>query len=70
MRGDEKVIVNGKIMEFDGNISVKDLLSHMNVDEDVVVVEVDFEILAKDSYETHILDESSRVEIVAFVGGG
>ncbi|KDR93737.1 sulfur carrier protein [Peptoclostridium litorale DSM 5388] len=70
MRGDEKVIVNGKNMEFDGDISVKDLLSHMNVDEDVVVVEVDFEILPKDSYETHILDESSRVEIVAFVGGG
>ncbi|WP_038268290.1 sulfur carrier protein ThiS [Peptoclostridium litorale] len=64
------MIVNGKNMEFDGDISVKDLLSHMNVDEDVVVVEVDFEILPKDSYETHILDESSRVEIVAFVGGG
>ena len=64
------MIVNGKDMEFEEKISVKDLLSNMNVDEDVVVVEVDFEILPKDSYESRILDESSRVEIVAFVGGG
>ncbi len=64
------MIVNGKDMEFQKNINVKELLSHMNVDEDVVVVEVDFEILPKDSYESRILDESSKVEIVAFVGGG
>ena len=64
------MIVNGKDMEFEEKINVKELLSHMNVDEDVVVVEVDFEILPKDSYESRILDESSKIEIVAFVGGG
>ena len=64
------MIVNGKDMQFAEKINVKELLSHLNVDEDVVVVEVDLEILQKDSYESHILDESSRVEIVAFVGGG
>lgn len=64
------MLVNGKDMETKGSISVKQLLDLMGIDDSAVVVEADCRIVPRDKYNEWLLDEASRVEIVAFVGGG
>lgn len=64
------MLVNGKEIGAKGNISVKQLLEQMCIDDSIVVVEVDCEIVPREKYEVWMLDEASRVEIVSFVGGG
>lgn len=61
--------VNGKIYDFN-EITVKDLLKELKLEEGKVVVEVDMKILNKDTFATYMLHGKEEVEIVAFIGGG
>ena len=63
------MIINGEVLELKSQ-SLKELLRSYELNEDHVVVEVDMKIIDKKLYEETILDKSSRVEIIAFVGGG
>ncbi|WP_069649038.1 sulfur carrier protein ThiS [Caloranaerobacter ferrireducens] len=64
------MIVNGKEMNFETEITVDDLLKNLGLDKDKVVVEVNFEIVPKEKYTDRILNKEDKVEIVSFVGGG
>nr|WP_156204765.1 sulfur carrier protein ThiS [Candidatus Syntrophocurvum alkaliphilum] len=64
------MIVNGKEMKFEKDITVNELLQKLDLNPDKVVVEVNLDIVSKDRYDEHILSDSDSVEIVAFVGGG
>lgn len=64
------MIVNGKEMNFKEGITVKELLKEIKLDEDKVVVEVDFEIINKNEYNQKKLSTTSKVELIRFVGGG
>ena len=63
------MIINGEKVELK-SLSLKELLRSYELNEDNVVVEVDMKIIDKSLYGETILDKSSRVEIIAFVGGG
>lgn len=64
------MIINGKVMNFDNSITILELLKHLSLSPDKVVVEINYDIVAKEKYETHVLEYSDKVEIVGFVGGG
>lgn len=64
------MIVNGKEMSFETEITVDNLLKSLVLDKDKVVVEVNFEIVPKEKYTDRILNKEDKVEIVSFVGGG
>lgn len=63
------MIVNGKKENFD-SITIKELLEYYKISKDTVVVEVNKEIIQKGYYEHYILNDSDKIEIVRFVGGG
>jgi sulfur carrier protein len=63
------MIINGETKEHD-NMTIKELLTSYDLSENHVVVEVNEIIIEKESYESTILDQSSRIEIISFVGGG
>ncbi|KPU26500.1 thiamine biosynthesis protein ThiS [Caloranaerobacter sp. TR13] len=65
-----KVIVNGKEMSFETEITIDNLLKSLGIDKDKVVVEVNFEIVPKEKYTDRIINKEDKVEIVSFVGGG
>ncbi|MEJ8554074.1 sulfur carrier protein ThiS [Tepidibacter sp. Z1-5] len=64
------MIVNGDKMSFDQYITVKDLISKLNLNPQTIVVEVNLNIIPKDQYESTNLYENDKVEIINFVGGG
>ena len=50
--------------------SISDLLRYYNLENRIVVVEVNQEITYKEQYDSTILSDKDRIEIIHFVGGG
>jgi sulfur carrier protein len=67
-RGD-KMIINGTEMDFE-RVTITQLLEKLDLEEEKVVVEVNFQIIPKEKYEEYVLNKADKVEIVSFVGGG
>lgn len=64
------MIVNGKEMNFEENLTVLELLKNLSISENRVVVEVNYNIMTKEQFSEVILNKEDKVEIVSFVGGG
>lgn len=65
------IVLNGKNIELPSEIkSIADLLRHYNLENRIVVVEVNQEIAYKEQYDSTILSDKDRIEIIHFVGGG
>jgi sulfur carrier protein len=64
------IIVNGEQKEVVGPLTVLGLLEKLEIDPRRVAVELNLEILPKAEYTTSTLQDSDRIEIVQFVGGG
>ncbi len=64
-----EIIVNGQ-RKSAGPVSVLHFLETLGIDPRRVAVECNLEILPKSAYETTILKDGDRLEIVQFVGGG
>ena len=62
--------VNGKDVELLGNENISKLLNNLGVNVEKVVVEVDGDIIPKESFEEFILKDTCSIEVVSFVGGG
>ena len=64
------MIVNGEKTELLKEISLKEFLEKRNFNVQKVAVELNGEIIPKNSFETVILKQNDKIEIVSFVGGG
>ena len=65
------IVLNGKDIDIPMEIkSISDLLRHYNLENRIVVVEVNQEITYKEQYDSTILSDKDRIEIIHFVGGG
>ena len=62
--------VNGEIFEFKEGMTVSNLIAEMGFSEAMVAVELNLDILPRDSFSSTILKENDCIEVVRFVGGG
>ena len=62
--------VNGEIFEFREGMTVSDLIAEMGFSEAMVAVELNLDILPRDSFSSTVLKENDCIEVVRFVGGG
>ena len=65
-----KIVVNGKEMELNDDLTVTGMLKSFDIDPNRVAVEVNLKIIKRDARDEHKLNEGDSVEIVNFVGGG
>lgn len=65
-----RVHVNGKDRDVSSGLSVRGLLESFDLDPRLVVVELNREILDRESFPSVEVHEGDRVELVHFVGGG
>lgn len=62
--------LNGNPYEIPKEIgSVKQLLTHLQLSDRILIVEMNKEIIAKEAYDKPIRDRD-HIEIIHFVGGG
>lgn len=63
--------MNGKEQQLPKDVAtVEDLLCLFELNNRIVIVEINRDILQKDQYQTYLLKERDRVELIHFVGGG
>ena len=64
------IFVNGKIRSVKSPLLVQELLDLFDIDPQVIVVEIDQKIIDRNQYQTTLLKENNRVELIRFMGGG
>jgi len=64
------VKINGKEKEFESSVSVAQLLEELGLRPGRVAVELNTEVVARDTYDSTHLEAGDELEIVHFVGGG
>ncbi|MGE7634954.1 sulfur carrier protein ThiS [Bacillus paramycoides] len=63
--------INGKQIEIPASVkTVTELLTHLELDKRIVVVERNKDILQKDDHKDTSVFDGDQIEIVTFVGGG
>ena len=64
------ITVNGKQIQLASEMSVADYLEQNNYQIKRIAVELNEEVLPKDSFSDTMLKDGDRLEVVTFVGGG
>ena len=62
--------LNGKQLSLENDISLGDFLKRENYDAQRVAVEKNGSIVPRKSFDTEMLSDKDKIEVVHFVGGG
>jgi sulfur carrier protein len=65
-----RLSINGEDRDFDGALSIRDLLGQLELASQQVAVEVNLELIPRDQHERYELGEGDSLEIVTLAGGG
>lgn len=65
-----RIILNGKKEELEKDMTVLELLKKKNIRPEVVTVEFNEGILARQEFETTLVKNNDKIEFVFFMGGG
>lgn len=65
-----QIMVNGKVKELSGAVTIQDFLSQKDIACDRIVVERNRDIVKRELWATTHLCDGDHLEIVQFVGGG
>jgi thiamine biosynthesis protein ThiS len=62
--------VNGELREVDEALSLSNLIDQLELSPQRVAIELNKEVVRRSNWNSIVLRENDRVEIVHFVGGG
>jgi sulfur carrier protein len=65
-----KIIVNGHEKEFKENLTLKMAIEQLQIEDKVMASAVNMNIVKKENWETYLLQENDKLELLEFVGGG
>lgn len=66
----KSIYLNGNTYEIPNHVvSIEHLLTHLNLDHRMLIVEHNQRVLTKEVY-TQAIQDRDRIEIIHFVGGG
>ena len=65
-----RVEINGREREIPSGLSVRDLLHHLEVKQELVAVEINREVVPRGRHVQVRVAQGDRIEIVTFTGGG
>ncbi|MGI9468573.1 MAG: sulfur carrier protein ThiS [Rubripirellula sp.] len=65
-----KITVNGRSVELDESMTVEYMLDRVDVPPNYLAVEVNAELVPREEYTTHAIEDGDQVELVTLVGGG
>ncbi|WP_294966789.1 sulfur carrier protein ThiS [Sulfurimonas sp.] len=64
------IIINGETREFDNEITLAKVLKELSLEGKVMAAAVNMEIVKQNDWESYILNDSDKLELLDFVGGG
>ena len=64
------ISINGTVQQFDAPISVAALIEHMQAGNKRIAIERNGEIVPRGQFNTQMLADGDKLELVVAVGGG
>ena len=65
-----KIIVNGIAIYVSAGKTIAGFIAQKGLNRAAIVVEHNYEIVKQEQYDTVVLNQDDKLEIVTFVGGG
>lgn len=65
-----QLIINGETQEFDEGTSLQSVISSLQIEDKVMAAAVNMQIVKKDDWSNFRLNDSDKLELLQFVGGG
>jgi thiazole synthase len=65
-----KITINGEYREINAGVTVAAMLSHFGIVPGKVAVERNLEIVPRSQYDTVLVEDQDKYEVVHFIGGG
>jgi len=65
-----EILLNGELRKVPGSTFLATLLEELHLDPNRVAVEYNRKLLRREKWESTLLADGDRIEIVHFVGGG
>lgn len=64
------MIINGEAVVLEQEMTMQQYLEQESYPKNRIAVELNGNILPKSQYETYVMQQDDKIEIVCFVGGG
>ena len=64
------IVVNGENRKFDDNSTVSNILKELSLEGKVMAAAVNMDIVKQDTWNSYILNDNDKLELLDFVGGG
>lgn len=65
-----KITLNGEEHKLDKQISLQELVARFNLDPEKIVIQLNEEIIQRDKYKVHQINNEDKVELIKFMAGG
>jgi sulfur carrier protein len=65
-----QITVNGTVDELNSKMTVRDYVEARNLRDEIIIVVINGEVIAKDAWGESLLKAGDSVEIIRVVGGG
>ena len=65
-----KITVNGEAVQLSSPMTVEQLLDTVDVPPNYLAVELNADVVPREEYGQHTVDDGDEVEVVTLVGGG
>jgi len=64
------IVINGETREYDSEITLAKVLKELSLEGKVMAAAVNMEIVKQNDWESYMLKDSDKLELLDFVGGG
>ena len=64
------IVINGETREFTSEITLAKMLQELSLEGKVMAAAVNMNIVKQDEWNSYLLKDSDKIELLDFVGGG
>ena len=64
------IVLNGESFKLNKQVSVTELFKVLDLSSKFMSVEINDEIIFRSSWDSHLINENDKVELVRAIGGG
>ena len=65
-----QIKVNGRLYNFDDNITLENIINYLNISFPNIIAEVNGEVITKEKFNKTVIENNSVIELIKFVCGG
>ena len=64
------IVLNGEPFKLNKQVSITELFKVLDLSSKFMAVEINGEIIFRSSWDSHLINENDKVELVRAIGGG